>query len=94
MLHFQDFTEITIYRFSTFLMSGPLADKQQKMGAHLQNIKFSLVTQLNFVFSTCSPIFGCFCAPDVSRFLYIFGDPGLLWGVARLGVARLGRGLP
>ena len=32
LLHFQDFTEITIYRFSTFLMSGPLAQCQICIG--------------------------------------------------------------
>ena len=29
-------------------MSGPLADKQQKMGEHVENIKFSWVSKLNF----------------------------------------------
>ena len=39
--------------FPTFLTSGPLADKQQKMGEHVENIDFCLDTQLNFMFSTC-----------------------------------------
>ena len=70
-------------RFPTFLTSGPLADKQQKMGEHVDNIECSLDALLNFIFSTCSHVFCCFCArgPDVSRFLYIFGDPRLLYGV-------------
>ena len=65
-------------------MSGPLADKQQKTGEHLKNIKFSLETQLNFMFFKYSPVFCCFCArgPDVSRLLYIFGNPGLLCAAA------------
>ena len=32
-------------------------DKQQKTSEHVQNIKFSLDTQLNFMFCTCSPFF-------------------------------------
>ena len=68
-------------------MFGPLVDKQQKRGEHVENIKFSLDTQLNFMFSTCPPLFCCLSTrgPDVSsrfslslRFLYISGDPGLL----------------
>ena len=37
--------------------SSPLGDKQQKMGENVENIKFSLDTQLNFMFSTYSPFF-------------------------------------
>ena len=37
-------------------------DKQQKTGEHVENIKFSLDTQLNFMFSTCSPVFCCLSA--------------------------------
>ena len=54
------------------------------MGENVENIKSSLDTQLNFMFSTYSPIFCCLSTrgPDVShpslRFLYIFGNPGLL----------------
>ena len=65
-------------------MSGPLGDKQQKRGENVENIKSCLDTQLNFMFSTYSPLFCCLSTrgPDVShpslRFLYIFGDPGLL----------------
>ena len=40
-------------------MSGPPRDKQQKRGENVENIKFSLDTQLNFMFCTCSPIFYC-----------------------------------
>ena len=56
----------------------------KKKGEHVENIKFSWDTQLNFMFSTCSTVFCCLSSrgPDVSqaslRFLYIFGDPGLL----------------
>ena len=42
--------------------SSPLADKQQKTGEHVENIKFSLNTQLYFMFSTCSPVFCCLSA--------------------------------
>ena len=34
-------------------MSGPLLDKQQKMGENVENIKFSLDTQLKITFSVC-----------------------------------------
>ena len=37
-------------------MSGPLVDKQQKRGENVENIKSSLDTQLNFMFSTLSPV--------------------------------------
>ena len=30
------------------------------MGEHVENIDFCLDTQLNFMFSTCSPVFCCF----------------------------------
>ena len=65
------------------MTSGPLADKQQKMGDHVENIKFSLDTQLNLMFFTFPSVFCCLSArgPDVSRFLYNFGNPGLLWAV-------------
>ena len=42
--------------------SNPLADKQQKTGENVENIKFSLDTQLNFMFSTFSPVFCCLSA--------------------------------
>jgi hypothetical protein len=50
------------------MMSGFLKDKQQKKGEHVENIKNSLDTQLNFIFSTCSPVFCCLSlrGPDVS----------------------------
>ena len=70
--------------FLRFLMSGPLVDKQQKTGEYVENIIVSLDTQLNFMFSTYSPLFCCLSTrgPDGShpslRFIYIFGDPGLL----------------
>ena len=44
--------------------SGPLVDKKQKRGEHVENTKFSLDTQIEGL-----------------RFLYIFGDPGLLSGI-------------
>ena len=59
-------------------MSGPPEDKQQKGGENVENIKFSLDTQLNFMFCTYSTLFCCLSTrgPDVShpslRFLYIF----------------------
>ena len=37
--------------------SSPLVDQQQKKGEHVENIKFSWVSKLNFMFSTCSPGF-------------------------------------
>ena len=37
-------------------------DKQQKTGEHVENIKFCLDTQLNFMFSTYSPVFYCLSA--------------------------------
>ena len=55
-------------------MSGPLEDKQQKSIENVENIKFSLDTQLNFMFS---------------RFLYIFGDPGLLWAMEATEAAAI-----
>ena len=50
-------------------MSGPLEDKQQKRGENVENIKFSLVTLLNFMFSTHSPLFCCLSTrvPNVSH---------------------------
>ena len=50
-------------------MSGPLGDKQQKRGENVENIKCSLDTQLNFMFSTYSPIFCCLSTrrPDVRK---------------------------
>ena len=51
-------------------------DKQQKMGKNVENIKFSLGTQLNFMFSTWLPVFVVYPL-ECLRFLYIFGDPGL-----------------
>ena len=85
LLHF---TEITIWRVLTFLTSGPLGDKQQKRGENVESIKFSLVTQLYFMFSTYSHLFCCLSSrrPDIShpslRFLYILVDPGLLCATA------------
>ena len=38
-------------------MSGPLEDKQQKRGENVENIKFSLDTQLNFMFYKGSLVF-------------------------------------
>ena len=84
-VHFATFTEITIERFLTFLMTGPLGDKKQKGDENVENKNFSLDPQLNYMFSTYSPLFCCLSTrgPDIShpslRFLYIFGDPGLLW---------------
>ena len=40
-------------------MSGPLAQKQQKTGENVESIKFSWVSKLNLMFSTCLPIFCC-----------------------------------
>ena len=65
-------------------MFGPLVDKQQKMDENVENIKFSLDTKLSFMFSAYSSLFRCLFTrgPDIShpslRFLYIFGNPGLL----------------
>ena len=39
------------------LTSGALADKQQKRGENVENINFSLDTQINCMFSTFSHIF-------------------------------------
>jgi hypothetical protein len=36
--------------------SGPLVDKQQKRGEYVENIKFSSVFKVNFMFSTFSPL--------------------------------------
>ena len=41
-------SKISLKHFLTFLTSGPLADKQQKRGEKVENIKFSLDTQLIF----------------------------------------------
>ena len=62
-------------------MFGPLVDKQQKTSEKVENIKFSIDTQINFMFSTCSPIFVVYSLEGL-RFLYIFGDPGLLCDMA------------
>ena len=51
-------------------------DKQQKMGEHVENIKFRLDTQLDFMLSTFSPVFVVVYPLEGLRFLYIFGDPG------------------
>ena len=47
-------------------------DKQQKMGEHVENIKFSLDTQLNFMFSTCSPVFCCLNARGLEVSLHFW----------------------
>ena len=71
-------------------MSGPLAQKQQKTGENIENIKFSWVSKLNFMFSTCSPVFCCLSTrgPDVKkvgkRFLEMKQNapcfsPNILW---------------
>ena len=39
--------------------SSPLANKQQKLVEHGENIKFCWVSKLNFIFSTCSHLFCC-----------------------------------
>jgi hypothetical protein len=49
-------------------MSGPLVDKQQKSGEHVENIKFSLDTQRYFIFSTYSSLYR---GLDVSSRIYI-----------------------
>ena len=50
-------------------ISSPLADEQQKAGEHVENLKFSGVSKINFMFSTCSPIFCCLSTrgPDVRK---------------------------
>ena len=85
----------------TFLMSGPLVDKQQKTVENVENIKNRLDNQLIFMFSRCSPIFCCLSARGldassrfssflglINRFLYIFGNPGLLCAGLRGGAVR------
>ena len=79
-------------------MSGPLGDKQQKRGENVKNIKFSLDTQLNFMFSTYSPVFGYVSTrgiTDVSHpslgFLYIFGGTGPLCTGQSAAGQRAGR---
>jgi hypothetical protein len=49
--------------------SSSIADKQQKMGENVENIKFSRVSKLNFMFSTFSPIFCCLSnrGPDIRK---------------------------
>ena len=54
--------------------SSLLADKQIE---HVESIKFSWVSKLNFMFSTRSPVFVVYPLEGL-RFLYIFGDSGLL----------------
>ena len=51
---------------------NPVADKQQKTVEHVENIKFSLDTQLNFMFSTCSPIFCCLSTRRLEVSLYFW----------------------
>ena len=48
--------------------SGPLGDKQQKTVGQVENIKFSLDSQLNLMFSTCPTVFCCLSprGPNVS----------------------------
>ena len=64
----------------TFLTSGPHGDRQQKRGGNVENIKFSLDTQLNFMFSAYSTLFCCLFTrgPDVSHpsliFLHFWGS--------------------
>ena len=49
--------------------SGLLVDKQQKTVRQVQNINFSLDSQLNFVFSTCPTVLCCLSnrGPDVRK---------------------------
>ena len=47
-------------------------DKQQKTGENVENIKFSLDTQLNFMFSTCSPVFCCLSARGLEVSLHFW----------------------
>ena len=51
------------------------------MGENVENIKFGLDTQLNFMLSKCSPVVYLL---EGLRFLYISGNPGLLCGMSKL----------
>ena len=53
----------------TFLTSGRLVDKQQKKG---EDIKISLDTQLNFMFSKCSQVFCCISARGLEVSLHFW----------------------
>ena len=46
-----------IIAFPDFFDVWPSSKKQQKTGENVENIKFSWESQLNFMFSTCSPSF-------------------------------------
>ena len=80
-VHFAPFLRFHQNHYIVFPDFGPLVDKQQKIGENVENIKFSLDTQLKFMFSTCSPVFVIYPLEGL-RFLYIFGDPGLLCATA------------
>jgi hypothetical protein len=54
------------------LTSGPLVHKQKKKGENVENIKFSLDTHLNFMFSTCSPVFCCLSARGLEVSLHFW----------------------
>ena len=54
-------------------------DKQQKMGENVENIKFGLDTQLNFMLSTCSPIFCCLSARGLEVSLHFWQSWPTVW---------------
>ena len=49
-------TLVELFRFTIYVEKNKV-DKQQKRGEHVENIQFSLDTQLNCMFSTCSTVF-------------------------------------
>ena len=61
-------------------MSGSLEDKQQKMGDHVENIKFSWISKLNFMFSTYSPVFCCLSIRGLEVSSSFSSFLGLIWG--------------
>ena len=52
-------------------MSDPLVDKQKKPGEHIENRNL-VDTPLNFMFSTCSPVFCCLSTRGLEVSLHIW----------------------
>ena len=62
-------TVYLIFKYGKRFRCAPSFNKQQRRGEYLENIKFSWVSKLNFMFYTFSPLFCCLSprGPDVRK---------------------------
>ena len=70
-------------------MSGPLVDKQQTTCENVEIRKFSLGTQVNLMFSTCSPIFCCLSARGLEVSLHFWQSWPTVWHAANSNQAQV-----